>query len=365
MNRRHQYLFRLILPLLLLPLLAACQRGDPAVDALHRTADSLMQSRPVSALLLLQACDSVGVSPVSAPVDAWPRRQRMRHELLRAKAMNKAYVNFTTDSVMKVVADYYDSHGTPNERMEAHYLLGCTYRDLGEAPRALDCFNDAVSCVEKLQTGDESLEIINADCDYSQLCRIYAQKADILWHQSLLDDYLETLDKAIFYAEKANDSIVMLNSLAYKMCAYEKKNMPDSVISIHRKIHDSYLKIGKPDIAARFAFLSIGSYLMKGLYDEAEKFLDFYERESGYFEENGKIQKGREVYYYMKGKYYASIQANDSAFYWFRKELAEGSDLNNQNGASRELSLLYYKMGIADSAAKYAIYSYEMNDSVY
>ena len=365
MNRRHQYLFRLILPLLLLPLLAACQRGDPAVDALHRTADSLMQSRPVSALLLLQACDSVGVSPVSAPVDAWPRRQRMRHELLRAKAMNKAYVNFTTDSVMKEVADYYDSHGTPNERMEAHYLLGCTYRDLGEAPRALDCFNDAVSCVEKLQTGDESLEIINADCDYSQLCRIYAQKADILWHQSLLDDYLETLDKAIFYAEKANDSIVMLNSLAYKMCAYEKKNMPDSVISIHRKIHDSYLKIGKPDIAARFAFLSIGSYLMKGLYDEAEKFLDFYERASGYFEENGKIQKGREVYYYMKGKYYASIQANDSAFYWFRKELAEGSDLNNQNGASRELSLLYYKMGIADSAAKYAIYSYEMNDSVY
>ena len=79
MNRRHQYLFRLILPLLFLPLLAACQRGDPAVDTLHRTADSLMQSRPDSALLLLQACDSVGVSPVSAPIDAWPRRQRMRH----------------------------------------------------------------------------------------------------------------------------------------------------------------------------------------------------------------------------------------------------------------------------------------------
>ncbi|MBQ4393544.1 MAG: hypothetical protein II826_10620, partial [Prevotella sp.] len=125
MNHISLHLARLILPLLLLPLLLACQRGDPVVDALHRTADSLMQSRPDSALLLLQACDSVGVSPVSAPVDAWPRRQRMRHELLRAKAMNKAYVNFTTDSVMKEVADYYDSHGTPNERMEAHYLLGC------------------------------------------------------------------------------------------------------------------------------------------------------------------------------------------------------------------------------------------------
>ncbi|MBQ4391555.1 MAG: hypothetical protein II826_00390, partial [Prevotella sp.] len=121
MNHISLHLARLILPLLLLPLLLACQRGDPAVDALHRTADSLMLSRPDSALLLLQACDTAAAPPIGT----WPRQQRLRHELLRAKAMNKAYVNFTTDSVMKEVADYYDSHGTPNERMEAHYLLGC------------------------------------------------------------------------------------------------------------------------------------------------------------------------------------------------------------------------------------------------
>ena len=48
--------------------------------------------------------------------------------------MNKNYVPFSTDSVMQEVADYYDHHGPPNERMEAHYLLGCVYRDMGEAP---------------------------------------------------------------------------------------------------------------------------------------------------------------------------------------------------------------------------------------
>ena len=48
----------------------------------------------------------------------------MEAELLRARAMNKAYEPFTTDSVMKEVASWYDRNGTPNERMEAHYLLG-------------------------------------------------------------------------------------------------------------------------------------------------------------------------------------------------------------------------------------------------
>ena len=64
-------------------------------------------------LLLLTACDS-------------GRHERMQEELLHAREMNKEYVDFTTDSVMKEVTAYYDRNGTPNERMEAHYLLSTT-----------------------------------------------------------------------------------------------------------------------------------------------------------------------------------------------------------------------------------------------
>lgn len=31
----------------------------------------------------------------------------------------------------------------PNEKMEAHYLLGCIYRDMKEAPKAMQCYQDA------------------------------------------------------------------------------------------------------------------------------------------------------------------------------------------------------------------------------
>ena len=62
----------------------------------------------------------------------------MRYEVLLAEAMNKSYVSFTTDSVLKQVVRYYDRHGSPNEQLKAHYLLGCAYRDMGEAPA--ECF---------------------------------------------------------------------------------------------------------------------------------------------------------------------------------------------------------------------------------
>ena len=31
---------------------------------------------------------------------------------------------------MKEVVDYYDRHGSANERMLANYVLGCVYRDM-------------------------------------------------------------------------------------------------------------------------------------------------------------------------------------------------------------------------------------------
>ena len=78
----------------------ACGRHRQA-DALLSQADSLMASRPDSAFAML---DSVR----DEARGTWGRADRMRYELTLAEAMNKAYVSFTTDSVMKRVARYYD-----------------------------------------------------------------------------------------------------------------------------------------------------------------------------------------------------------------------------------------------------------------
>ena len=101
------------------------------------------------------------------------------------------------------------------------------------------------------------------------------------------------------------------------------------------------------------------------MLEKAKQCLEIYEAESGFFNYNHDIEKNREVYYSILGEYYIAKEKYDSAEFFFRKELRKGKDFNNQNAASRGLALLFQKTHQPDSAAKYALYSYAMNDSVY
>ena len=93
--------------------------------------------------------------------------------------------------------------------------------------------------------------------------------------------------------------------------------------------------------------------------------MDIYESQSGRFDSLGNIETGREVYYKSKGLYYLYINKMDSAEYYFRKELRDGKDFNNQNAASKGLVELYQRLHQSDSVAKYSLYAYAMSDSLY
>ena len=78
----------------LLCLLAVCTMIGCAGDGYNlalRTVDSLVNDHPDSALTLLNS--------TKGEVDGWNRSQRMRYHLLTMKAQNKAYVDFTSDSL--------------------------------------------------------------------------------------------------------------------------------------------------------------------------------------------------------------------------------------------------------------------------
>ena len=121
--------------LCLAALCAGCRDGR--TDGLLSRIDTLTEARPDSALRML---DSLGAEKAG-----WSRRLRMRYDLLHLKAKNKAFVPLTSDSVARNLVDYYDTWGNDNERMTAHYLFGCVYRDKGDSPQAIDCYLDAVA----------------------------------------------------------------------------------------------------------------------------------------------------------------------------------------------------------------------------
>ena len=70
-------------------------------------------------------------------------RKRYAAFIEHADSLNKADQPLPSDSLLRDAANWYDRHGTANERMRAHYLLGRYYHCVGEAPRALECYQHA------------------------------------------------------------------------------------------------------------------------------------------------------------------------------------------------------------------------------
>ena len=140
---------------------------------------------------------------------------------------------------------------------------------------------------------------------------------------------------------------------------------PDSVLAICEQASALAKKYGYKNLSANILGGAISILVEKDSMGKAKTFMDIYESESGFIDKNNNIEKGREIYYYPKGQYYMAIGKYDSAEFYFRKELQEGRDFNNQNAGSRGLALLFQQTHRPDSAAKYALYSYAMNDSVY
>ena len=93
----------LIVTILFLNIFVACQ-GDKQYDSLLQQADSIMNIDDDSAKVAIKLLDKA-----KPQLDNFSKAQRMRYELLYHKAMNKADIPFTSDSIMKNVINYYNN----------------------------------------------------------------------------------------------------------------------------------------------------------------------------------------------------------------------------------------------------------------
>ena len=62
----------------------------------------------------------------------------MYYHLLTIKAEDKLYTRHTSDSLINLIVKFYDEHGDKNKLIEAYYYQGSVYRDLHDAPSALE-----------------------------------------------------------------------------------------------------------------------------------------------------------------------------------------------------------------------------------
>lgn len=336
---------KVIFLLLIIMILTSCA-GNRKYDDLMQRADCIMDVDDDSAKVAIRILD--GVKP---QLLEFSKAQKMRYELLRHKAMNKAYISFTSDSIMKEVVDYYDRHGSANERMLANYVLGCVYRDMHEVPLALEYYNKAA----------EQADTTAADCDYGTLYRVYSQMGFLFSKQYLPYQLLDAFGKAEKYAYLAKDTLNAIINYQNKGDAYDYLGKKDSVVAINLRSANMFKRIGDNYNAAIALGCNYSYYIEMQDTVNAKKAFEAY-FSTGY-EGNLNYEDSKAYVLCQKGIYYMFTGQLDSACYILKQSLKFCKSFSNKAATTKALAHYYAKVNQTSLAMKYALQSSEYNDS--
>ena len=296
---------RIVYIVIVLGVLIGCSERREYQDALLR-AEAAMNDHPDSALLIL---DSLGLREKE-----FGKHFRMQYLLHRTNAQNKTNVTFTSDSLAKELVEHFDSRGTTNERVLAHYLLGRTLSDIGEAPAALQAYYDAI----------ELADTTKADCDYVTLKGIYGQMASIFHHQNLPHDEIWAILHYIDCIRRTANTERYIVAKGQLIRPYYLLGEKDTVLKIINDTYQSLKNVGNNDRAASILPTAMYIYIEREDLAKAKEIMDIFEYESSLFDKKGNIAKGRESYYFIKGFYELAVHEIDSAELYFRKAVQYG-----------------------------------------
>ncbi len=324
---------RLIYIIAIILILAACAGGGRERAALD-AAQSVINHRPDSALAILDSLE-----PSS---QEFSRSTLRRWQLLRLMAQNKCDTVFRSDSLQRVLTSYYDRHGTPNEQMWAHYLLGRAYFDMGEAPLAQREFLAAVECADTM----------SVDCDFRTLMNIHGQTAFVFRRQYMPQEEEKELMAFSRLAYRIGDTLNWIRGYEMTIGPHYEMNDTAQCFLVTEKCRKMYEAHGMPHEAASVYPTAIYLFLKKAQYEKARRLMDVFENESGLFDSQGNIESGRESYYYSQGLYRLGCHQPDSAIHYFSKLLRHHVD--NDIMAYQGLLYAYFEKHITDSIVKYA-----------
>ena len=287
----------LLMAAVLLSLLS-CRRSSSLLPELLR-ADSLCECAPDRALLLLDS-----LRPF---VDARPQSVRMHYALLRIKAADKADVPITSDSAIRPVLRYYEhGEGDPLLLPEALYYGGRTYRELGDAPQALDYFNRAINA---LPDGvDDGLK-----------SNIYSQRGQLFIFQEMYPEAREMFQKALQCALRVEDSLKIAYAYSDIGFCYRAEKQMDSALIYQDKAYPIAHKLGGEILLA-------AQITRAGLFLRTQRYDSVWAAIGPYFPfERVKAKEHRSALYSIALDYYRETGKRDSALYCAKALLTTGT----------------------------------------
>lgn len=261
---------------------------------------------------------------------------RMRLSLLRIKAMDKADIPITEDSLMREVVSYYRRQDSPRLLLTALYYLAGTYRDKHDSPQALKTYLAAADY------GESHL----AEVDTVQLYYVYSQLSSV-------------------YDLQNNDLDAVR---AYKQAIRLKKTVGTMLPIDYVVLGRSYKSMGATDSAAFYFKKAFSMIMERGDYGKhlpsVGTILNFFVKED--YPELAEVcfswirDMPKEQLTYNccagKGNYYCMRHQVDSAEVYLRYAMEHFRNVPSQRDCALRLYQMFAAEGIRDKALEYAGY---------
>ena len=322
-----------MLPFLLLcATLFSCRDGGRA-EGILRTADSLMEEHPDSALAILKL-DSLEICRSGKDFRLW-------YALSRTEADDKCYILHVSDSAIRIAAGCYDSYGSALQRVRADYLLGRVYCDMHLYGHALTSFNKAIA------VDAENDSVINR---YKARAATWA--GYVYEVEGLHKDALRYNKLAYGYAKKAGAQVTEIYSLRDIGRSYRDLKRNDIAIPYYQQAAKKAKAIDDANLYNMVMEELAGIYIEEGRLDEAyaalnTKFL-------------ATTDKDIASHYYIWAMYFEKIGQLDSAVAYDKRGM-KYSEISIKRDVSLDLARLLTKQGKRDEAMeyyeKYSVYS--------
>ena len=237
--------------LCILLMVVACQHHYQYPPAMQE-ADSLCVAKPDSAISLLKA--------IAGEMQQAPAYVQKRYHLLTIKANDKAYITHTSDSLILSLVDYYEHGGDPAFLGEAYYYAGSTYRDLGDAPRALEYYQKALDAMP----GNENLKVKS---------KVYAQMGDLFRKQKLYRQAIESFQQSYKCDIIRKDTLGMIYNLRDIGFAYRGLDKPDSTLVLLNEAHKLSLMINNQQMDNRITSQMASLYIQLDSLEKAKAYI--------------------------------------------------------------------------------------------
>ena len=313
------------LPFLLLCTTFFSCRDGGRTESLLRTADSLMEEHPDSALYILRR-DSLEICRSGKDYRLW-------YALSRTEADDKCYILHVSDSTMRAAANYYNSHGSDLQRVRANYLLGRVYCDMHLYGHALTSFNKAI----KVESENDSA--INRYKARSATWAGYVYEV-----KGLHKDALRYNKLAYGYAKKAGAQVTEIYSLRDIGRSYSYLKQNNTAIPYYRQAAKKAKSIDDANLYNMVMEELAGIYIEEGRLDEAYAALNTQFLAT--------TDKDISSHYYIWAMYFEKRGQLDSAVAYNKRGM-NYSDVSIKRDVSLDLARLLMKQGKHNEAIKY------------